>query len=1036
MTPERDEPQEYWARVENILEAVLQSAPEEIDARLDELARDDANLAAEVRALLGHLPDPERDAPNATSLDERSNGSLVGRQLGGVLLTELLGVGGHGAVYRGEQGRPRRSVAVKVIDLPPPTFAQAQEEVLRRFEREAEIIARIEHPGIARIIAAGIDVASGRPIPYLITDFVEDPADLETWWRTNRDVGPRIDILIQIAETVQAAHERAVLHLDLKPPNILVDPDDRIRLIDFGIATVIGDSKHQELLGGSAGFASPEQLDPRRVATVRSDIYAVGRIIKQLLQIDPIGFQGQMGRDLTAVAARAAAIDPELRYSTASSLVEDLLAIREGIPPDAASPSATRRLVATMRRAPVTTTLVTALVCLGIVLLGLLIRSNRKLENAQTAVKRENLRLEATLREEAEARYRFELAAIGNMDRDPLAARRAILNIDPSREDFAIRHFRARLNQGLGAMAGKGINAYRLRASEDGTFVISGSAAAVRIFPHRATEPTRTWDDLGSQIFGVAISADGTRGIAGTEAGALFTLEPSAPAPSPARPVTNYEGGCVLGVAMHPAGRAAAILGADGHLHWVDLTADPPSVEIVPLGLDTRWCSIDVTAAGDRVVAGGHDGRFAILDIPPDAAPSAASIVWGESSTQRIRTIRWSPDSTRIAMIGGDRLTLTGPDGRIVTTRRLPTNSLWSLAWSPDGERLAVSGWDQVLRILAAPTLEPQFHRFGADGPVWTLVWPDPMHIATGEENAAIRWWHSETLTDETHTLPVKPVQTRRHQVTGFLVAGMDGSLHATNSRQSAFTELVPGLGDRRCRGTIDSDGFHRAVDDRIERFDSDGRHIQTIPLDRAGTDTTLWRDPRRNRYVVRLDEDVLMVEGDTGKVLVDDTIDGFFVEGAGFDERGRFHLACGFGSTHLGLQRLDPDRGVSGPVENISASNLRAAHRIQGGWITAAATNDAFIFSPDDSDAETIEVDLAHAGGINIFRTIDNGKTLVTGGSDGLVRLWSLPTFTPMLRVEGRTKASVVAISVMSDRRIVIGRADGSLQIVDAAPR
>ena len=154
MTSDRDQPQEYWARVENILEAVLQSAPEEIDARLDELAHDDANLAAEVRALLGHLPDPERDSPNATSLDERSNGSLVGRQLGGVLLTELLGVGGHGAVYRGEQGRPRRSVAVKVIDLPPPTFAQAQEEVLRRFEREAEIIARIEHPGIARIIAA------------------------------------------------------------------------------------------------------------------------------------------------------------------------------------------------------------------------------------------------------------------------------------------------------------------------------------------------------------------------------------------------------------------------------------------------------------------------------------------------------------------------------------------------------------------------------------------------------------------------------------------------------------------------------------------------------------------------------------------------------------------------------------------------------------------------------------------------------------------------------------------------------------------
>ena len=988
-----------------------------------------------MRALLGHLPDPELETSAPKPDDRFDTGGLEGRQLGGVLLTELIGVGGHGAVYRGEQGRPRRAVAVKVIDLPPATFSRAREEVLRRFEREAAIIARIEHPGIARIIAAGIDVTAGRPVPYLITDFVDDPLDLETWWTRHASPHDRIDVLRQIAETVQAAHERAVLHLDLKPENILVDPEDRVRIIDFGIATVVNDTAQEELLGGSVGFASPEQLDPDRDATVRSDTYAIGRILQHLRRIDPTPVRGVVGRDLDAIATRAASLDPDLRYPTARSLADDLEAIASGMPPKASSASRARFIIATIRRSPLATSLVTFFVGIGIVLLVLLLQSRQDLVRAQRSLEEENARLAKAIDEESEARYRFKLAAIGSMDQDPLLARRAIRNIDPSREDFTIRYFRTRLNQALRGFVDKGINAYRIRGTPDGRHTISGAARGVYLFRGRSVDPVLHWEGLGPQIYGVAISDDGTRGVAGTDDGSVYILDLTGTDPAEAGRVEDYTGGVVLGVEMHPSGDVATIIGGDGELHWIDLTTTPPTVKTIPLGVDTRWCTIDISPDGERLVAAGYDGRFAIIELPADGgAPTPADIRWGDATEQRIRTIRWSPDATRLAMVAGDRVSIADAEGRPMASNRLQTNSLWGLAWSPDGERLAIGGWDQMLRILDAKTLEPLHHRFGADGPIWSLDWSRPRIIASGEENAALRHWRDRAPTDVTRPLPAAPVQAAFGSNIRLVVAGEDGSLSRAANRTTPFDVLIPGMDRSRCQGAVDESGFYRVVEDRIERFDLNGTPLDSLALDRSGADTALWRDASRDRFVVRVDQDILMIDGATGRTLVETKADGQIVRGAGFDDEGRFHLACGFDTNWKGLLRLDPTTGEASSVKEVSQSNLRSAHRIEGGWLTASATNDAFVYTPDDDTTESIEVDFAHAGGVNVFRTIDDGATLVTGGTDGLVRFWSLPEFHPMLRVSGPTKASVRTIDVVSDNRILVGRADNSLQIIEAA--
>lgn len=1038
MIDDDDHSADYWARVETILDQILEAAPDEAEGRIKELAGHDATLESEIRALLGHLPDPEHDDSGPDAKVANKAGRLIGKRLGGVQLTELLGVGGHGEVYRGSQTRPRRTVAVKVIEMPAAIFERAREELLRRFEHEASIIARIEHPGIARMIAAGIDVTEGRPIPYLITDFVENPLDLQSWWASNRDFRTRIDVLRQIVSTVEAAHERGVLHRDLKPSNILVDLEDRPRVIDFGIATVAGDSADEAILGGSAGYASPEQLDPDRGATSRSDIYSLGRIIQVLMEQETEQHARRRNeRDLLAVACRAATIDPALRYPTAVSMAEDLTRIHDRIPPEAASPTHTRRLFAAMRRSP----LASCGLGLGIVgcifVLALLLQFQRDLVRARAALERENTLLEASLHEEAAARYGLQLSAIGAMESDPLAARRAILEIDPGRDDFAIRYFRNRLAEDLSADVHKGENAYRVRATADGRRLISGSAHAVRIFEFGDTTPVLVWRGLGPQVYGVAISADGTIGVAGTDDGKLFTLDLTGVQAAPPRLIDAYRGGVILGVDLHPSGRNATIIGGDGAVHWIDLTQDPPSSTSIPLELNTRWCSIDTTRSGDRVVAAGYDGRFAILDAPLDGGPpTEMDITHREIEEQAIRTIRWSPDGTSIAMVGGDRVTVTDPDGRVRTSRRLPTNSLWALAWSPDGTRLAVSGWDQMLRILDAETLEQQHDRFGADGPVWTLAWVTPSLIGSGEENAAVRWWSARAPTQFAMPLPSSPTHAHAPVDGGLLVACRNGALYHASDRRKIFRERVAPVTTGQCEGVLDDAGFHRIVGDRLERYDFAGELQRVVTIDAAPQNTTLWRDSRTGRYAARLDDRIVMLDGGSGDILVETPFTGIFARDAGFDTEGRFHLACGFDPKWSGVLQLDPNDGVARDVPDIRGSNLRAAHRLRNGWILATSTNDAFIFDPDDPTEPPREIDFAHAGGTNVICTIDDGATLVTGGTDGLVRLWTLPEFTSMLRVEGTSKASVTSIDVIDDDRIFIGRVDGTVQLLEALSR
>lgn len=243
------------------------------------------------------------------------------QMIGPYRVVRLLGSGGMGAVYEAQQSKPRRSVALKVIRQGIATAS-----LLRRFELEAEVLARLQHPGIAQVYEAGVHQITGPggivgSTPYFAMELVH--GESLTDYATRRKLGTRdrLRMLIKICEGVQHAHQKGVIHRDLKPANILVTADGQPKILDFGIARLSDSAGGATAtlrtdigqLLGTLSYMSPEQAagDPAELDT-RSDVYTLGVIAFELLTGElPHNVHGK----LIPEAVRAIREDEPLRLS-------------------------------------------------------------------------------------------------------------------------------------------------------------------------------------------------------------------------------------------------------------------------------------------------------------------------------------------------------------------------------------------------------------------------------------------------------------------------------------------------------------------------------------------------------------------------------------------------------------------------------------------------------------------------------------------------------------------------------------------------
>jgi tetratricopeptide (TPR) repeat protein len=277
-TPDR------WQRLQQLFHEALARPEAGRHAWIDAACADDLALRDELRRLLAAEAHAEADIQHAigdaaAQLVRAGRHERVGTRLGPWRLVAHHADGGMGAVYRAvrDDGRYDQQVAVKLLN-PASDGAAAK----ARLEAERRILARLEHPHIARLLDGG---STNDGVPYLVMEFV-DGQPIDAWCDIHgADTAMRLRLFVQVCRAVDHAHRNLVVHRDLKPSNILVDGEGRPRLLDFGIAKLVDEGSALTRTGERAftpSHASPEQVTGG-VVTTATDVYALGVLLYDLL---------------------------------------------------------------------------------------------------------------------------------------------------------------------------------------------------------------------------------------------------------------------------------------------------------------------------------------------------------------------------------------------------------------------------------------------------------------------------------------------------------------------------------------------------------------------------------------------------------------------------------------------------------------------------------------------------------------------------------------------------------------------------------
>lgn len=345
----------------------------------------DTSLRDEALALLAldRVPAPGLE-PVLSALDDGvANDPLIGTCIGRFRIVERLGSGGMGTVYRAEPvaGVTRQPVALKLIKR-----GLDSEEILARFMRERGILARLDHPHIARLLDGGL-ADDGRP--WFAMELVDGQPLLA--WCDARQLGldVRLALLLDACEALAYAHRNLVVHRDIKPANVLVTQDGTLKLLDFGIAKLL-DAADDGATHGAAPLFTPEYAAPEQVArgsvTTQTDVFQLGVLLHELVagvrpqwpghcaqavaQLrqwqarDPQVFEamaqlrGSSGKallrslqgDLGRILCRALQEEPGRRYASVAALAEDLRHLRRGEPVSATADRWTYRTRMFLRR--------------------------------------------------------------------------------------------------------------------------------------------------------------------------------------------------------------------------------------------------------------------------------------------------------------------------------------------------------------------------------------------------------------------------------------------------------------------------------------------------------------------------------------------------------------------------------------------------------------------------------------------------------------------------------------------------------------
>jgi WD40 repeat protein/tRNA A-37 threonylcarbamoyl transferase component Bud32 len=762
------------ADLDAIVAAYLQAAQAGAAPDQQELI---ARYPAFARELAEFFVDQERFRRVAEPLRAAVTGLPAGthiRYFGDYELLEEIARGGMGVVYRARQLSLNRIVALKMIlagQLASPADVQ-------RFQREAEAAANLDEPHIVPIHEVGQHDGQ----QYLSMKLIEGgnlasrPLPLP-----GRQAAT---LLATVARAVHHAHQRGILHRDLKPGNILLDAQGQPHVTDFGLAKRVGDDTQQTQTGaivGTASYIAPEQARSEKVLTTAVDVYSLGAVLYELLTgrppfraetpLDtvllvlerepepPYKSNPQVDRDLETICLKCLEKEPARRYGSAEALAENLERWLRDEPVLARPVSSRERLWRWCRRNPTIAGLAGALVvCLlagTLVATYFAVQASHEAAQARTQAQRADRETEL-VRDAKRAADQHLYVAHMNLAQRAWAdgqVSRALELLEgqrPERTDGAdLRGFEWHY---LWQLCQPDLVTFRLRGnrisqvafSPDGRLL---AASGGRVVGGRGPEwgEIKVWDTTtGKEVFsrtedrlvsGLAFSPDGQRLASASKEVVVWE-------PASGREVLRLPGAGGR-VAFSPDGKRLAAVSGLATAAVYDAATGRQLFSLKGHSLEITGVSFSPN--GQQLATSCRDGTIKMWDA---ATGRPTRSLQGHAGP--VGSVRFSPDGQRLASTGTDQTVRMwdATTGQMILTLRITTFVAFSVVFSPDGKRLT-AGDGQIVKVWDARTGEELVSLRGHGGFVASAAFsPDGGHLASGAQHldvletpAEVKFW-------------------------------------------------------------------------------------------------------------------------------------------------------------------------------------------------------------------------------------------------------------------------------------------------------
>src|SRR5438094_175 len=326
---------ERWQQVNDLFQLAAERAPKERTTFLQTACQDDEGLRREVESLIAcyeraenFIESPAFEVVPELLTDDRP-GAIVGESIAHYRIESLIGVGGMGQVYLALDERLGRKVALKFL----PERLTANNIQLSRFKSEARAASALNHPNILTVYEIGTE--GNRH--FIATEFIEGVTLRAALARGRMSVYDALEVAVQVASALAAAHETGVVHRDIKPENVMIRPDGYVKVLDFGLAklresrpndsqTVVKTAEGMAV--GSLGYMAPEQLAGSRDISAAADVYSTGVVLYEMVtghRLDPARRKlPDVPPKLNAVITKALQQDPKDRFPSGVKMHDEL----------------------------------------------------------------------------------------------------------------------------------------------------------------------------------------------------------------------------------------------------------------------------------------------------------------------------------------------------------------------------------------------------------------------------------------------------------------------------------------------------------------------------------------------------------------------------------------------------------------------------------------------------------------------------------------------------------------------------------------